>query len=245
MYHVNQSIAIWSLTSKLALADSGRVAGGKCSGIRLTRRWGLILYLHIAHDTCLNRLCEPELWNLGHKLFLSTPQTFPVPLIEGNILNPAFITPLRSMTVSPSERGVLPDLGSLKSLNPLRGRISAIFTGAFFHLFTFEQQQYIAECLATLLSPEPGSILIGVQGGMAEKGLFLPDKSEYKMCCHSPKSWEEMWLDAFRQVTGSEGEPSVQVSASLRKEIGGLSFFDTWPNNTKQYYVLEWAVIRM
>ncbi|KAI0087640.1 hypothetical protein BDY19DRAFT_892981 [Irpex rosettiformis] len=181
-----------------------------------------------------------ELWNLGHELFRSTPHTFPVPFIKGDILDPSFITPT-TLSLSLSPNNTCPDLSTLTSLNPLRGHLSAIYTGAFFHLFDFSQQLYIAQCLASLLSSEPGSIIIGVQGGMSEKGMWRPDGSEYAMCCHSVESWEELWRGVFRG--GGEG---IRVSARLREEIGGITFFDTWPlNTTKQYHVLEWAVIRV
>lgn len=183
------------------------------------------------------------LWDIGHKLFRSTPQSYPVPFLEGDILNPEFLAISSPVTTAVQESPApAPDLASLKSLNPLHGRVSGIFTGAFFHLFSYDQQYQIARALAGLLSPEPGSILLGVQGGVAEKGFWQPIGSEYKMACHSPESWAEMWHEIFK---GEEGEETVvEVKARLREEVGGADFFGTYPENTKPYYVMEWSVTR-
>ncbi len=182
------------------------------------------------------------LWDLGHKLFRSTPESFPVPFVEGDIFNPEFLAiapPLATSTSAPPD---LPDLRSLTSLNPLRGKATAVFTGAFFHLFSEDQQYYIAKALAGLLSPEPGSALVGVQGGMAEKGFWQPIGSQYKMFCHSPESWAEMWHGIFSNGEGGDG--GVEVMSRLRKEIGGPTFFGTYPENTRPFHVLEWSVVR-
>ncbi|KAI0085561.1 hypothetical protein BDY19DRAFT_965680 [Irpex rosettiformis] len=183
------------------------------------------------------------LWEMGHKLFRSTSQSFPVHFIEGNIFDPQFIAttpPIATSTaVSPE---LLPAINSLTSLNSLQGRVSGVFTGAFFHLFDEDQQYQIAKSLAGLLSPEPGSILIGVQGGMKEKGFWQAEGSEYKMFCHSPESWAKMWHGIFSD--GNEGDGGIEVTASLRKEIGGTTFFGTYPKNTRPYYVMEWSVVR-
>lgn len=58
------------------------------------------------------------------------------------------------------------------------------------------------------------------------------------MFCHSPESWKEMWEGIF-------GKENIKVEARLRKELGGLDFFETFPGNTVQYYVLEWTVVRV
>ncbi|KAI0687626.1 hypothetical protein BC835DRAFT_403343 [Cytidiella melzeri] len=183
------------------------------------------------------------LWDLGHKLFCSTPQSFPVAFVEGNIFDPEFLTSAPPLATSTSVYADLrPDLASLTSLNPLRGRMSVIFTGALFHLFSFEQQHSIAKSLAGLLSPDPGSMLIGVQGGTFEKGFWQPTGSEYKMACHSPESWAQMWHDIFSNGEGGDG--GVKVEAKLRTEVGGLDFFGMFAENKNQYHVLEWSVIR-
>ena len=181
-----------------------------------------------------------EFWGLGHELFSSTATTFPVHFIPGDIMDPSFLSLAPTLpTASNAEPRVGLALSSVRSLNVLHGHVSAISTGAFFHLFTFDQQLHIARLLAGLLSPIPGSMLIGVQGGLATKGLWTPGQGT-QMHGHSPHSWREMWEDIF-----AEADAKVEVKARLRKEIGGDDFFGTWPGNTEPYHVLEWSVIRL
>ena len=183
-------------------------------------------------------------WDLGHELFRSSPATFPAHFLPGDIFDPAFLSlapplPTTASTSDDSSPLDAPALSTVTSLNELRGRVSALFTGAFFHLFTFDQQQHIARLLAGLLSPLPGSMLFGVQGGRATKGLWTPGQGT-ELHAHSPESWREMWEGVFGEVGAR-----VEVRARLRKEIGGDDFFGTWPGNTNPYHVLEWSVTRV
>ena len=96
---------------------------------------------------------------------------------------------------TPSGSLAAPDLRSLTSLNPLRGRVFAIHATAFFHLFGEEKQLQLARALAGLLSPEPGSMIFGAHIGVPEKG-FEPSfmhRDHRRMWCHSPESWTELW----------------------------------------------------
>ena len=82
-------------------------------------------------------------------------------------------------------------------------------------------------------------MLIGVHGGLREKGFWRPMQG-VSMNCHSPESWREMWERIF-----GEAGVKVEVQARLRKEIGGMSMFGTYPDNTEHYHVLEWSVTRL
>ena len=88
-----------------------------------------------------------------------------------------------------------PDLRSLTSLNPLHGRVFAIHVTAFFHLFDEEKQLHLARALAGLLSPEPGSMILGLHIGAPEKKGFQPSiaRRDHHLWCHSPESWTELW----------------------------------------------------
>ncbi|KAE9400131.1 hypothetical protein BT96DRAFT_965450 [Gymnopus androsaceus JB14] len=98
------------------------------------------------------------LWDLGHELFKSTPQSFPTSFVEGNVLDSAFLSSDQFPFTKDSSPPVtaVPSLGTVTSLNDLHGHVSAIYTGHFFHLFSETQQEQIAHGLAGLLSPEPG-----------------------------------------------------------------------------------------
>ena len=88
-----------------------------------------------------------------------------------------------------------PDLRSLTSLNPLHGRVFAIHATSFFHLFDEEKQLHLARALAGLLSPEPGSMILGLHIGTPEKKGFEPSitRRDHRLWCHSPESWTELW----------------------------------------------------
>lgn len=163
-------------------------------------------------------------------------------MLPGSIFDPTFLALFPPLPTSPSPPSSLLEplsTSSLTTLSDLRGRASAIFTGALFHLFTYEQQQQLARQLAGLLSPLPGSMLFGVQGGRPVKGPWGPGV-DFKMHSHSPESWREMWEEIFAEV-GCK----VEVEGRLRREVGGETFFGMWPENVEGYYVLEWSVTRI
>ncbi|KAI8983391.1 hypothetical protein BD414DRAFT_490779 [Trametes punicea] len=186
---------------------------------------------------------HPEFWELGHKLFKSTPETFPVPFVAGDAFDPAHleaVPPLYSPADTPT-----PELSTLTSLNPLRGHVSAIHASAFFHLFDEDKQFQLAQALAGLLSPEPGSMLLGSHGGRPEKGYRAETGTRQRahgggpMFCHSPDSWTELWDgQVFKKGT-------VKVEAVLReterrdlKNVSGVE-----PG--AKFYLLDWSVVRL
>ncbi|RPD62466.1 hypothetical protein L226DRAFT_331259 [Lentinus tigrinus ALCF2SS1-7] len=88
-------------------------------------------------------------------MFRSTAASFPTRFIAGDVLDPHFLSHSPPFPTSPAIPSHMPPgLSSVNSLNELKGHVSAIFTGAFFHLFTFDQQTYIAR----LLSPRRPSL---------------------------------------------------------------------------------------
>ncbi|KAK0459031.1 uncharacterized protein EV420DRAFT_1541956 [Desarmillaria tabescens] len=133
---------------------------------------------------------HPEFWELGHRLFKSTAETFPARFI------PADIFQLKGLTKEDAPSSI-PELFQVQSLAELRGNISAIHTSSFFHLFDEEGQFEIAKIMAALLSSEPGSMIFGLHGGRQEKGLRtevgLNSGRRSPMFCHSPESWKSLW----------------------------------------------------
>lgn len=183
------------------------------------------------------------LWDLGHRLFRSTPETYPMHFIEGDIFDPKFLDLASPVPTGTSvDTATLPSLPSLSSFNPLRGRVSAIYAGAFFHLFNFDQQYHIAKLLAGLLSPEPGSIIFGLHGGAHEKSVWKETVGKYTQCCHSPSTWTEMWHEIFSEGKGGDG--GVEVQVRLKQEVGDLEYFGTFIGNKNPWYLLEWSVTR-
>ncbi|KAJ3526532.1 hypothetical protein NM688_g8250 [Phlebia brevispora] len=175
---------------------------------------------------------HPEFWDAGHKLFKTTPETFPVPFIPGDAFNPDFLLPSPIPTVKPTDP--LPPLNSLTSLTPLVGRLSAIHTSSFFHLFPEEKQLELAKLLAPLLSPEPGSVIFGGHGGLPQKGLRERKNSHgIHMFCHSPASWKELW----ETQVFNPGQVRVDafVKENIRQDVHG----------EVRGYQLIWSVTRL
>ena len=75
----------------------------------------------------------------------------------------------------------VPTLRDLSSLTPLQGKVSAIHTSAFFHLFPEEQQLALAHRFASLLSPQKGSIIFGQHGSRPEKGFRTEASSKVRV----------------------------------------------------------------
>ncbi|KAK0496141.1 hypothetical protein EDD18DRAFT_232786 [Armillaria luteobubalina] len=174
----------------------------------------------------------PEFWELGHKLFKTTAETFSAHFIPQDIFQ---LKGLAKEDVPPS----IPNLSQVQSLADLRGNISAIHTSAFFHLFDEEDQLEIAKIMAALLSSEPGSMIFGVHGGLPEKGIREVGANSTRrrnMFCHSPESWRALW----------DGEifpkGSVRVDAFLHAGERDRNHLDTVDTGIKSYH-LVWCVI--
>ena len=192
-----------------------------------------------------------EFWELGHKLFRSTAEAFPAVFLPGDIFDPAHVSPTSEVdgvngrvewSLSHDPGWPAPLLKSLTSLNPLRGHVAAVHAGALFHLFSEERQTTLALALAGLLSPEPGSMIVGSQAGAPHKGVRVitraPDhvpratSPALSQFCHSPESWTELWDgQVFKRG-------SVKVEAALVKPEVVLKDFP-------DYYTLYWSITRL
>ncbi|KAH9922692.1 hypothetical protein B0H21DRAFT_815090 [Amylocystis lapponica] len=170
-------------------------------------------------------------WDLGHKLFKSTHETFPVPFLAGDAFDPAFLPLSAPFSVSPSTPA--PTLSALTTLGPLLGHVSAIHASSFFHLFDEEDQAQLARNLAGLLSPEPGSVIFGMQAGLQEKGFHVGRASERTTPTfrHSPASFAALWDGEVFE------KGMVKVDVAL-KEAEGTARGDTM-------FWIEWSVTRL
>ncbi|OJA14040.1 hypothetical protein AZE42_12187 [Rhizopogon vesiculosus] len=61
--------------------------------------------------------------------------------------------------------------------------------------FKEDKQLHMARALAGLLSPEPGSVILGAHTGAQEKGVVNPvlRNVEVDMFAHDPESWIAIW----------------------------------------------------
>ncbi|KLO19232.1 hypothetical protein SCHPADRAFT_818431 [Schizopora paradoxa] len=187
---------------------------------------------------------RPEFWDIGHRLYRSTPESFPVRFAAGDILDPSFLS-LRDV-VYEDETSENSDaelsVHNLTSLTPLLGRVSFIHTAALFHLFSEEDQLLVAKRFASLLSPVPGSMIFGWHAGRVVKGFRSeakpagPGMLGNNMFCHSPESWKEMWSQqVFRPGT-------VSVEATLIEKVRDVELV-VQSTATPQYLV--WSVTRL
>ncbi|THV02809.1 hypothetical protein K435DRAFT_852453 [Dendrothele bispora CBS 962.96] len=176
----------------------------------------------------------PEFWDLGHELFKSTPETFPVPFIPGDIFDDHFIPDrMPVMKTSTTERPSLQSLASSKSLAPLQGHISAIHASALFHLFREEPQRRIAKKLASLLSPVPGSVIFGLHRGLPEaREIQNVGKAKDTIFGHSPASWKKLWAGGETEE-GVFPPHTVEVDASITQIPG------------TDVHMLAWSVTRI
>jgi hypothetical protein len=172
-------------------------------------------------------------WDLGHKLFRTTPETYPAKFLAGDAFDDAHL----SLT-APVPSGPPPTVASVNTLTELRGHISAIHASSLFHLFNEEKQLELGKRLAALLDPRPGSIIFGSHGGMPVKGQ--PSATFRRMFCHSPESWIQLWEEQIFE------KGQVKVNAALWElnvisEKEGTASVD---NGTK-FHWLSWSVERL
>jgi len=182
---------------------------------------------------------RPEFADLGHKLFRTTQETYPITFVPGDAFDPEHLKVVPPFTSADAPAaGAAPDLRSLTSLNPLHGRVAAIHASSFFHLFDEEGQLHLARALAGLLSPEPGSMIFGLHLGLAEKGFLSSWVTRGRSCfCHSPESWERVW-DGLVFEKGA-----VNVWAKL-VQVGNLKAFEVGEATAQPITFLVWSVTR-
>jgi len=174
---------------------------------------------------------QQDFWDIGHKLFKSTPQSFPVPFVQGNVFDPKHIAPAAPLYEPPNTPR--PHLPTLSSLIPLRGHVSAIHVAAFFHLFQEEGQLQAARALASLLSPEKGSFIFGSHSALPEKGIRKhPNPRGEYIYCHDVDSWHALW-DSMVFEKGTVKVTSVLNERPLR------------PSETDKRYTMLWTVTRI
>lgn len=181
-----------------------------------------------------------ELWELGHELYRSTPTTFPAGFIPGDVFDPQIL----SSNPTPTPRPPKPtNLTSLTSLNSLKAHISIIHTSLFFHLFNEDQQLDLAHRVATLLSPEKGSMIFGGHYGRQTKGTTvaeaLPDGTVRPKFRHSPESWKSVWEEVFGEAS-VDGRVKIEVEWEVSKQYQNMDV-----ENQEAYYWMVWCVTRL
>jgi len=173
---------------------------------------------------------EAGFWDVGHKLFRTTPETYPVKFLAGDALDDAHLS-LTALTQS----GSPPPLASVNTLTELRGHVSAIHASLLFHLFDEEKQLELGKRLAALLDPRPGSIMFGVHGGLPVKGWRT---DTFKLFCHSPETWTQMWEEQIFK------KGQVKVNTVLRA-LEAVRERTVPEEEVQEFSLLWWSVERL
>ncbi|KAF9481164.1 hypothetical protein BDN70DRAFT_855524 [Pholiota conissans] len=201
-------------------------------------------------------------WDAGHDLFNSTPETFPAAFVPGDVFDPAMLKPRGAFITEEDIASIpttTPPLKELTSLTPLQGKISAIHASSFFHLFQEDKQLELAHLLASLLSPEKGSVIFGQHGARPIKGYrteaihVQPLKDEdgntippVQMFCHSPESWKELWTEQIFAGPDGKGSERIKVDTQL-VEVFRKDLHSAFLNYTEdmKFYLMSWCITRL
>ena len=179
-------------------------------------------------------MCRPVagFWDLGHKLFKTTPETYPAKFLVGDMFDDAHLSP-----TTPVPSGPQPPVASVNSLTELRGHTSVIYASALFHLFDEEKQLELGKRLAALLDPRPGSIIFGSHSTMPVKGQT--PESFAKMFCHSPESWTRMWEEQIFE------KGQVKINTVMRETDTDVERKSALIEEGAKFYWLTWSVERL
>jgi hypothetical protein len=170
-----------------------------------------------------------------------------VPFLAGDIFDPSFLAPNGSARTAAVPLNPPPVLSTLTSLTPLQHHISVINTHAFFHLFNEELQSKIAHLLGSLLSPLPGSIILGSHVGGADteenrKGFIRLTSRGTEVFAHSPASWKELWVGDDGVFAPGQAIVHTIATAIKRKDV-------TLPDNLQEHYynahLHVWSITRI
>jgi hypothetical protein len=109
-----------------------------------------------------------------------------------------------------------------EELDALSGTFSIIYAGAFYHLFDRPKQLQMIKRTISLLSPTPGSFVLGRQVGNVTSGRWEhATNDEMVMFRHNEKSWRELWEQAG-QETGTKWDVWVELVVTDRwTKFGG------------------------
>lgn len=145
-----------------------------------------------------------------------------IPYLTGDIFSPYFLEAVYPFYTPPSSPA--PVLSSLTSLNPLHGQVSVVSACFVFDTLDEARQLQLARAIAGLLSPEPGSMIIGAHFVRSDKNSKV--MSDGGDAHHSLESWTELWDGGLFQ------KGTVEVKVVLIEPEAGR-------------WVMDWMVTRL
>ncbi|KAI5120897.1 hypothetical protein M0805_002997 [Coniferiporia weirii] len=182
---------------------------------------------------------EKAFWDLGHRLFKSTPESCPIPFIQGNVFDPLHIAPTAPHYSPPTTPR--PTLSMLTSLTPLQGHVSAIHVSSFFHLFEKAEQIAAARALASLLSPLPGSIIFGTHTSTPISGTKKLTVRKTQIYCYSPEDWCALWNGEVFE----KGTVAVEAALEYKDPWRGRGFEGDADDPQTKRHSMVWCVRRL
>ncbi|KIJ57167.1 hypothetical protein M422DRAFT_198577 [Sphaerobolus stellatus SS14] len=164
-----------------------------------------------------------HLWQIGHRLFCSNTRTFPVKFVQADVFDD------RALSLQTPVFPARPDLRAVHTLTQLKGHGTIVTLQMVFHLFDQRTQYELAHRMATLLSPMPGSIMVGRQmGDTTPRNLMLGQKPHF---LHNVQSWERMWATIFPPGTVELQTALVELPTHIKggsTGMLGITHFLTW-----------------
>ncbi|GJJ13704.1 hypothetical protein Clacol_007960 [Clathrus columnatus] len=181
-----------------------------------------------------NVLCTDLLegfFNTGHKLFKTTPESSPLAFFGGDIFDTKFIYP---------QTTTIPNLSALENIGQLKGQVSVIHASALFHLFVYDKQRELVGIMGQLLSPQPGSIILGYQAGAPNNEKAAALQANIRLTkIHSPETWKDLWAGEDGPFKPDEVEVHAEARAFTTDEKLGAT-----GSAEGDYYWLMWSVLR-
>ncbi|KAF2845333.1 hypothetical protein T440DRAFT_278625 [Plenodomus tracheiphilus IPT5] len=117
------------------------------------------------------------------------------------------------------------------ALSSLKGKLDMVFAGSFFHLWGYEKQFEVSKAVATLLRPQPGSMILGRQIGAVT--ALEKTSATGTMYRHNVESFRKMWEDI-----GNELGVKFIVQAKL-KELAGDHFMLHTDDTRRLWFVVR------
>ena len=179
-------------------------------------------------------MLRPVFWDLGHRVFRSTPSTFPVKFMGGDALFSLFWDKKLGTVHDPVVDKPPMDVSTLTSLQPIRGRLNVIHASSFIPLFcswghsrssseVFSVED-AASCLQSLLSPAPGSLIFGSHVARLKEDQASLSQRYPRAYRYNPESWRALWEGVF-------GTDKIDLQVEIENEatLGGEGLFMmTW-----------------
>ncbi|KAF8592302.1 hypothetical protein K439DRAFT_1324781 [Ramaria rubella] len=166
---------------------------------------------------------NPQLWDIGHRLFCSDSRSFPVKFVQADIFDE------RSLSTQTPLLHFRPDLRTLRALTPLKGYVTAVAIQMVFHLFDLTRQTLLAHRIAQLLSHSRGSMIVGRQmGDVYARDIMLQGSPHF---VHNAATWEHMWSKVFPPGTVEYRSELVDVPREIMAATRDMVFvtqFLTW-----------------